>query len=397
MHNKRQKNMIKQIITIVLLFSISFTINAQDDLDKLMTKKAPNCRDIAFNSTELITDYYHKGQIDSVEIILKYWEEKCGESEPIMRTKILLSIENDEFSESIYDSTIVNSILNYANRINAENPDNMYNYYSYYFGYVPIKSDYDNFTKEFAEKISNEQNENSLELFFCKLYSNEFKQPIKELKENPAYDNSKVRSYYNKEIEKYIYKPDFHISVLSGIWIPTGNLTLLGNHPILGFQMGMRKKKMTYNITMAFKFLKSENDYFILKNGEIDTTNHFFGGYVGVDLDREIYKNKKSQFDLLAGIAYDGFDAIKTNTNDDNTDNDKSHSINSLNLNIGFGYKYFIKRDWYISLQGKYNFVNYKNNGGTDFSGNSITVTILTGGFMNNLKSSNLNALKYYD
>ena len=381
----------------MLLIIVSITLNAQEDLDKLMSKRAPDCRDIAYNSTELIIDYYQKGEIDSVNIILKYWKDKCGESEPIIRTKILLSIENDKFTESMYDAKIVNYILSYEYRINTESPKDMYSHYSYYFGFVPINGKYDKFTQELAEKIKSGQSENSLELYYCKLYSNELKEPIKELRENPAYDTSEVKSYYNNEVEKYIHKPDFLISALTGIWIPTGNLALLGNHPMIGFQMGMRKSKMTYNITMEIKFLKSENDYFVLSEGHTDTTNYFFGGYIGLDIEREIYKYKKSQIDFLGGVAFDGFDALKSNTYDNNPDNNESHSINSLNLNLGVGYKYFIKRDWYVAIQGKYNFVNYKNNGGTDFSGNSITITILTGGFMDSIKTYNLNALKYYE
>ncbi len=389
--------MVKQIFAIVLLFSISASINAQENLDKLMTKKAPNCRDIAFNSSELIINYYHQGKTDSIEIVLKYWEDNCGISEPLMRMKILLSIEKHAFSESLYDSTIIYHIINYDNRKNAKNPNYVYNFYGHYFGYVPLKKEYDNFTVELAEKLKQKQRKNSLELYFCKLYANELEKPIKELRENPAYNNTKLRGYYNKEIEKYIHMPDYHMGFLSGIWIPKGNLELLGNHPVFGFQMGIRKNKMTYDFTIALKFVNSKNDYFILKDGQIDTTNYFLGGYIGLDMDREMFKIGKSEINLLGGIAYDGFDATKTNTYDNNPDNDKSNSINSLNLNIGLGFKYFINRNWYVALQGKYNFVNYKNKGGTDFSGNSITITILTGSFMNAIKSYHLDALKYYD
>ncbi len=37
---------------------------------------------------------------------------------------------------------------------------------------------------------------------------------------------------------------DYHMGFLSGIWIPKGNLELLGNHPVFGFQMGIRKNKI---------------------------------------------------------------------------------------------------------------------------------------------------------
>jgi len=308
-----------------------------------------------------------------------------------------MPIENDEFSENLYDSAMIRYVLSYANIIDAEDRGFVYYYYGYYFGSIQIHSDFDNFTRELAEKFLKEKDLDPVEVYFCQLYSNELKKPVKELQENPAFKDSMLKAYYDHEVEKYIYKPDYLISAISGIWIPTESLSLLGTHPFLGFQLGMRKRRMTYNITMAFKFLKSRNEYVILRNGQLDTTDHFFGGYIGLDLECALYESRKNQIDLLAGIAYDGFDAIKTNTNDDNPDNDKSHNINTLNVNIGLGYKYYIKRDWYVAVQGKYNFVNYKNKGGTDFSGNCITIAVLTGGFFNTNKTNNLNALRYYE
>ncbi len=189
-----------------------------------------------------------------------------------------------------------------------------------------------------------------------------------------------VTMYAQKDFDKYMYGLEYHMSALVGIWMPIGNMSLLGNHANFGYQLGLRVEKMTYNITMAFKNFKTDDDFFIIDNGQINTTNKFFGGYIGIDIDREIYSCRRSQFDLLAGIGYDELTS-HSRKKDNNNNNVKSPSINSLNINIGIGYKYFINKYWYVALQGKYNFVNYKNNGGSDFSGDVITITILTGTF----------------
>ena len=151
--------------------------------------------------------------------------------------------------------------------------------------------------------------------------------------------------------------------------------------------------KTTYNLTLAFKFINSPNNYVILKDGVNDTTNHFFGGYIGADIEREIYKGKKNEFNLLAGLGYDGFESIKpANTNNDSY---SGHSISSLNTNFGIGYRYFYNKRSYIGLQAKYNIVNYNNKGGTNLMGDCLTITISVGGLVNAAKENCLYELRY--
>jgi hypothetical protein len=182
---------------------------------------------------------------------------------------------------------------------------------------------------------------------------------------------------------------------MSGIWIPFDNASLLGIHPLIGFQAGFRSKKMTYNLTLAFKFVESKNEYEILLDGNSVKTNTFFGGYIAADIERDILKFGKNEFDLLGGVGYDGFDAVNVNTEDDDPDNDVSHSINSVNINFGLGYRHYMRYKRYIGLQGKYNFVNYNNPGGTNLAGNTITITLVFGRFFNESKDYYLNELRF--
>ena len=183
------------------------------------------------------------------------------------------------------------------------------------------------------------------------------------------------------------------MNLFAGTWIPTGNASLLGVHPMIGIQGGIKVKKISYNLTLAFKFLNSPNKYAILYDGVIDSTNYFLGGYIGADIEREIYKGKKNEFSLLAGFGYDGFESVKTaNANEDSK---AGHSINSLNTNFGLGYRYFYKKNSYIGLQAKYNIVNYNNRGGTNLMGDCFTITISIGGLTNVAKGNCLYELRY--
>lgn len=386
--------MIKKNILAIILMSIALCGFSQVNLDHLMIKRAPNCEDIAYNSTYLIINYVEKQDIDSAKLVLNYWQSNCGNNEAIIRTKILFAIKEKSFNETIYDSTIIGYILDYMDRMESSKTEQRH-YYNYYYGLIPIKGDYDNFTQKLANELIPLQKENSVEQLYCKFYANILKNPITEFQNNSNYNNTNVKKYYNNAVNKYKDKPDMHYCVFTGVWIPTGNAKLLGNHPLLGLQGGIRCKKTTYNLTMYFKFIDSQKDYQIKRNGKLDTTSYFFGGFVGGDVEREIFKFKRSQFDLLGGIAWDGFDAVKTNVNDDNPNNDEAVTINSFNINFGVGYKYYFLNKKYIAIQGRYNFVNYINKGGTNMSGNSLTLSLLVGGFINNNKDWHLNALRY--
>jgi hypothetical protein len=122
-------------------------------------------------------------------------------------------------------------------------------------------------------------------------------------------------------------------------------------------------------------------------------TNHFFGGYFGADVERTLLRLPKHQFDFLGGIGLDGFDTIETEGQNSGTDDGKS--INSLNVNLGLGYKYFYNKTGFLGLDAKYNMVNYRNTGGTDLSGNTVTLGLTLGFLWNESKQAALKSLRY--
>jgi hypothetical protein len=262
---------------------------------------------------------------------------------------------------------------------------------------VPFRSTYDDFTQSVANELLDKIFYEPAELLFTELYANVLPDAAKAIQKDTTYSNTSLRTYYYQRVDKYRNKADFHFGLSTGIWIPFDNAALLGNHPFIGFQIGMRSQKMIYNLSMDFKFLKSKNEYTILRDGYTETTSVFAGIYFGADIERELFTFRKNKVSLLGGIGYDGFDSVKVNTEDDDPDNDVSHMISSMNTNFGLGYRHFFKSKTYLGLQGKYNFVNYSNTGGTNFAGNCLTISISVGGFVNEKKSYNLNELRYIE
>ena len=114
---------------------------------------------------------------------------------------------------------------------------------------------------------------------------------------------------------------------------------------------------------------------------------------MGFDFGYELFSIKKNNFDLIGGIAFDGFDALSSDNS--NSNNNISKSINSLNLNIGLGYKHFLNSWNYLGFDFKYNFVNYDNKNGTDLAGNTITINLIYGFMGNRYKDNILRQLDY--
>ena len=389
--------MVKRLIICTLFILMVGLTFSQSEPDTLATDGFPDCEVVAYNSTNLIMYFYAIQDYDSVEIVLNNWQSICGISEPILRTRILFAILEDRFSESLYDSTIVDYVLNYMRRMDTTTTADMYYNYQYYFGLVPIREEFDYFTQCIGDTLLQRIFYHPMELLFSEFYANVLIDPIKEIQLDTIYNNTEFRSYYYQRVDKWLQKTDLNLNLFTGIWIPYGNASLLGNHPLLGFQVGAHKQKMTYNMTLAFRLFKSKNEYTILRDGNIEETDRFIGGYVGLDIEREIFKFRKNEFEILAGVGYDGFQSVLVNTEDDDPDNDTGHSINSVNTNFGLGYRHYGKNRSYIGLQGKYNFVNYVNTGGTNLSGDNITISLIYGGFSNSKKDYELNELRYIE
>jgi len=389
--------MMKRLFIGVLIILSTISAFTQEDPDSLFLVETFSCEDVAFDAANLIMYFDAIQDYDSASFILDNWQDVCGQSEPILRARILFAIHNNTFSEEMYDSTIIDHVLNYMMRMDTLSPSWLYNDYQDYFGNIPFRGEYDFFTQSIADELLQEVFYDPAELLFSEFYANVLTDPIKAIQKDTVYANTLLRGYYYQRVDKYRYKPDYHYSFFTGMWIPFDNAALLGNHFNFGFQFGLRSKKMIYSLSIDAKVGKSKNEYTFMKDGYSETTSTFLGIYFGVDIERELIAFGKNKISMLAGLGYDGFDAVKVNTEDDNPDNDKSHMISSLNTNFGLGYRHFFTKGEYIGLQGKYNIVNFSNPGGTNFSGNTLTISLIVGGFFNEKKSNALNQLRYIE
>ena len=190
-----------------------------------------------------------------------------------------------------------------------------------------------------------------------------------------------------------ITKSTFHWDVSFGTFIPTNNAKLLGVKPTFGFSFGLTHERMTYDLTVDVRFGKTKHKY-QLADGAI--TDHYFGGYVGIDILGDIWSNNKNQILLLGGIGVDIFE-IEPGIYDDPTfletlffgyqsiTIEEATNIYSPNFNFGLMYRFYYNKKNYFGIRYKFNFVNYNSNKiHTDVTGNFHSITLNFGGFIRN-------------
>lgn len=381
----------RRLLKVILLIVITNSSYGQiENIESLMTRRYVSCEDIFQNVQYLIPEFYEKGSTDTLNAIVRYWEKNCGPSEVVTRCKIILSVSQGNFSEKIYDTNILNNLIVYKNRYSYAIP---YGYMRYGLNRYEIRPDtLDKFTMHLAKSLLKHHDLKPIEVFFLRIYSNDFENTFAMLR-TEAFDGTILQELYTNEIRQFDKQPLLHGDYLLGVWIPEDNLNIVGTHPFLGIRGGIKYKKLTVDLTLGFKFGRSPSVYQVFENDSLWNTAHFFGGYFGIDGGFGLLKLKRSNIDLIGGIAYDGFDALQINGQ--NSNNDITKSINSLNLNIGLGYKFNFNSWNYLGIDLKYNFVDFKNRRGTDLSGNAITVNLIYGICGNRYSINKLKELDY--
>lgn len=365
----------KMLYSSTLLLLTGLSLRAQSVEDQLV-RPVVRCEDVRSNALQAVPNMYRQGPIDSVIRAISFWEGVCGLTEEIQRIKILVAIRNRSFSERVYDSTIVFHIDRFKEVKDMEMGA------PYWFDRDSTTRNrlirFNAFTKELARSLFSVANTNGLEYYFCSLYADSGNTAA--ILDKTEFANTSLKTYYRRQQERIRKLPRGHLALISGLWIPTGAATLLGNHPYIGLELGTRGIKDRIALVLSFKFVNSKNPYQIKRKDQLYETDDFFGGYIGLDYGRKLAGNDTHLFELTAGGGLDGFDVYHTSDEDKRTQM-KPMSILSYNFNGGVQYSWFYNKfkDAFLGFQAKYNFTNYRNKGGTDLKGNPITIGLVWG------------------
>ena len=384
----------KKTTLITFMFFITSLLYGQD-FDSIMTQRQPDCSDISYNCGMYFIKYMQENKLDSAELLLQYWESKCGLREPLFRAKILLALKQNQYDDSLLDEGVINYILNYQNRMDIIYNLNYYLYDNYqsYYGFIPPGQEFDKYTQELAKELIKEYEPNQIEYLLAELYGTKRDTIFTEI-QNKVFEQTYLAKEYKKTVKQYVETAEIHMSLGTGVWIPTGELKQIGVHPEMNFQFGVKYKKMNYDLTIGFKFDDSPNKYYARRtksDNSLVLTDYFFGGILGLDIGRDIFSINRHELQLIGGIAVDGFRVLE----EDKENDIEAESVDSYNFNLGIGYRYYINDTFYLGLKAKYNIVDYTLNNVIDFTGNPITIQITMGIVNNQYRNNALKALKY--
>ena len=306
--------MISRTTLLVIMVFLSSRLYSQTNIEALSKTKPLECSDIAYANSTLFAQLIQRHQNDSAQQLLNYWEGKCGEREPVFRAKVVMSFVRKQSVEPLMNNESLYELNNYRSRAEMLKwrRFSFYDYDKSYYGFVPVGQEFDSFTIDFFKAAKLQQELGTINYLLSEFYGYNA-DTLYTMIQTKAYDSTSLSKQYYSLVKKYSNKFETNIAMLMGMWIPTGGIAHLGIHPDMGFQIGIKKSKINVDVTVTFKFLKSKTMYAakrVHSDQSIVLTEKFFGGYIGLDAGYDVWYKKRNEIQALAGIGWDGFDAL---------------------------------------------------------------------------------------
>lgn len=392
----------KRLLLLSTLFIGAYTTTRAQiqptAVENMMYRRVLNCTDIEYNALCMIPRLYKEGKMDTLDAVITYSAENCGMYEYLVTLNILRSIKNGTFKEEIsnlydpkggehavdsayYAKNILSYLQSYKERADIHRDSKRYFPYT-----IAAICDYYDFLKSLAVSLESKQGMTPVESFLVNYYTNPDTAMLRRLV-GPEYTGTTLQNAY----KGYGKAGGVNLGLTAGFWMPMGKLSAMGNHPSLGLVAGGRGKNFMCDVDFNVRFVNSPQEHTTVKNDTLRYGKDFIGYYVGLDMGYSLLKTKKTELAVLGGIAVDAIDIWKNpnNTGNNNNNSNNDRTLFSLNLNAGLGYKVYIhnrvskimQNRSYIDFQVKYNYVNYKNAGGSEVTGNAVTFGIVYGSY----------------
>lgn len=357
----------KKLAVLIICCITSLQCLQAQSLEERLSRHKPSCSDVFSNAMDVLPEMYAAKTFDSMQLVIDFIDKNCGTIVESFDLKLLLDIEQGRFrAEDNFDSLSINNLTVRAER------------YSYQRKYsrdsTGDQAKFYRFTAMWANDLLKKDSTDKNQTLVLKVLAGKVQDPVAFLKKNKAaYSYLYQLTRADERAERK--GPRALLSLVAGVWIPTNNLSVLGTHPTFGLQIGMGKGRNEFDLTAQAKFINAANDYTVLRQNTLYTRNYFSGVFLGLDYTRYLLQGSKAELGWLAGIAYDAFNI--SNSSDKENDYLDPQSIESFNLNTGLRFNYYLKKGNMIGLAGRYNMVNYKNEGGSSFKGDIVSIDLI--------------------
>ncbi len=385
----RQKHHITLSLTMVLMISSGIMKNAhaqEIDIEAVIEKHSIACSDIAFSASKLIPEYHRSRRSDTLTTLLRYWEEHCGITEPMMRFSILWQIQAREFNDEWLPALLPEFLYDYQDAALAED-ESLANFYFDFeaWAYFPLYPGYNDYTRALAWELQQLPDISAAEKFFTLFYSHGFEEAMEQLSSGVLSGTTIDSLFLQRESELQEMQkaekderqqqgtlPGFHVGFKFGTWMPTDKLKQLGSHPQLGILAGRNTENALLQLQLSLGFLEAPQAYTAEIGGTLYETTDFLQVYAGIHTGFDMLSNPRHSLYITGGVGYDGIDP----RNNAEREEGVKGMIHALNINAGITYHRIFEGNRFFSIIVKHNFVDYRNNGGSDLSGNVVSIGI---------------------
>lgn len=348
----------------VLSFSQSqYEQEQKKELEKLFTERAYDCNDIYKNCTRLIADYYAKGDLDSVRVVVNYWQSTCYGAASLVRFQTLFWMQSETAPLVMAPNILLRSLR----------------YYKWYYAYGDRErreyrdshqERFDKLVDSLATNALKKAEPHSLEHHIARIYCGEPDSLYHFLQVEPG-ANTPLGQEYRRFADSVRYAPEEYFGLSSGAWVPVGKRELLGVKPLLSFFTGHRWNRYLIELYMGIAFLQSKSPYVVKAGDSLIETEDFNCGMFGFELGRELLRTQHHEFDAMVGAGAQVVNAIYV---DDEKYKDGKQYWSALGT-VGVRYRlYPVKyNSTFIYFQPMLEFSTINTEGGTDLSGAAIT------------------------
>ncbi len=399
-------------IIFVLLILPGVAARAQDaGIDRLMSKRILTPKEAAYNLVLQLLRLHNEKKFDTVTLLIAYYHRNFGSSPELTPYLLVTDIANRTFKETLryypgdkvdshhvddstyYEGSILSYYLlwyahNFNYLSNGAYDDDVKEAYNKYYGFIVAE----------AKAAKSIRTLTPVEKWILDFLIDPEESRFRDLS-GSEYNGSLLQRAWDKYHEEVPDIGGFGLSLVSGVWSPTGRLGILGNHPYVGYTVGGKfDEHFMLDLRIDVRFLKTPNTYIVSVGNSKYVTNHFFGMNMGLDIGYELFRVRKHELDVIGGVAFEYFQGLNADFIENNNLQDDAGDFNTVNLNGGLSYKLYIsskrtrtkERFGYVALQGRYNWLFFNGNSGSDLSGGAWTIGLAFGYYSRNRTEYNI-------
>ncbi len=365
---------------IFIVLSMTLSARGQDsleqalDLSHLIKNQPAHWWDVSFGISELVPDYFARGEMDSLLLIMRYWEEQTDYYEPLRRLWMLLQIHQNSFDPGFISQAVVEDMYDYQYRIKNQKDSTDWYLWGGDTSSAMISRKFNSFTKQLATDLLQFDDLSDDEWLVCLFFSHNFDAFWQAFENGEAAQTLLYKRFY-KEF-KETTRLSLHYELFSGWYSPRKDLVALGSKVLAGGSVGFEFDRILIDGTLAFRALNPAEPYRVGYMDEIIETSHYLGVYIGVEPSFVLYNFGRLRIDLLSGLALGFIEAIPM---EENPFEEESVDMLAANSNLGVGARFFLLREkpYFIRFQMRYEFAGYNSHGGTELSeGEALTLRL---------------------